>query len=206
MRAYKAVDPDACGKELTKVWKAVWNFLDSNDAATRKAAAHSLSAMIHCFSPSLVATAVADPQGLSAIPKTISQVTKALENVAYARSMPELLAIISALIVGLKSRKSRRSPTAAEALLLPLITQVGDLRTRKGFEFKEAADATLSAAMQVLGPEVLLRVLPLNLEPEQRYPLSLGHQHCAEITLSEKLVASHAHISFLFLRSPTHHP
>jgi ribosomal RNA-processing protein 12 len=82
--------------------------------------------------------------------------------------MPELLVIISSLISGLRSRQSRKSPSAAEVLLLPLIAQVGELRTRKGFEYKEAADATLSTAMRVLGPEVLFRVLPLNLEPEQR--------------------------------------
>ncbi|KAJ3561831.1 hypothetical protein NP233_g9958 [Leucocoprinus birnbaumii] len=168
MQAYKVADGDACGKDLHKVWKAVWNFLDSSDAGVREATAHSLTSLTTCFTPSLVAEAVSDPQGSSPIPKIVSQVTKALDNVAYARSMSELLTIASSLITGLKWRQSRASPTAAEALLVPLIIKTGDLRTRKSFEFREAADSTLSAAMQVLGPEVLLRVLPLNLEPEQR--------------------------------------
>lgn len=168
MQAYKVADPDACGRELNKVWKAIWSFLDSNDASTRKAVAHSLSILIHCFPSALIATAVADPQGSSTIPRILSQITKALDNVAYALSTRELLDITSSLISGLRDRNSRKSPTAAETLLLPLVSQVGDLRTRKSFEFKEAADAVLSTAMQVLGPEILLRVLPLNLEPEQR--------------------------------------
>lgn len=168
MQVCKVANANACSKELSRVWKAVWSFLDSNDAATRKSTAHSLTILIHCLPPSLISTAVADPQGPSTVPRIISQVTKSLENIAYARSMPELLVIISALITGLKYRESRESPTAAETLLLPLVVQVADLRTRKGFEFKEAVDATLSTAMKILGPEVLLRVLPLNLEPEHR--------------------------------------
>jgi ribosomal RNA-processing protein 12 len=168
MQAYKAFDSDACGREISKVWKAVWNFLDSNDVLARKAAARSLSILIQCFPSSLVAAAVADPQGSSTVPKIVSQISKALVNISYSRSMPELLAVISSLISGLRARKSRDSPTATEVLLLPLISQVGDLRTRKSFEFKEAADNTLGIAMQILGPETLLRVLPLNLEPEQR--------------------------------------
>ncbi|KXN91076.1 Ribosomal RNA-processing protein 12 [Leucoagaricus sp. SymC.cos] len=204
MEAYKNIDTEACGRELNKIWKAVWNFLDSNDAVARKSVAHSLGTLIHCFPPTLIETAVADPHGSSTIPRIISQITKALDNIAYARSMPELLAIITSLVSGLKSRKSRKSPTAAEVLLLPLIAQVGDLRTRKAFEYKEAADSTLSTTMQILGPEVLLRVLPLNLEPEQRksgkeprayllpllaqpHPSPLSHFVSYFVPLSEKM-------------------
>jgi ribosomal RNA-processing protein 12 len=168
MQLYHVVDTEACGHQLSKVWKSVWNFIDSNDSATRKSAAHSLGKISQCFPTSLISTAIADPQGPCTINKIISQVRQALENIAYARSIPELLDVISNLITGLKYRPSRRSPTAAETLILPLISQVGDLRTRRDFEFKEDADATLRVAMQVLGPEVLLRVLPLNLEPEKR--------------------------------------
>ncbi len=39
---------------------------------------------------------------------------------------------------------------------------------KKGFEYKEAVDGTLKTAITVLGPEVIFKVLPLNLEPEDR--------------------------------------
>lgn len=185
MRVYNVVDTDACGKELSRVWKAVWNFIDSNDLKTRKSAAHSLSKLSQCFPTSLILTAVADPQGSSKITKIISQVTLALENIAYARSIPEILVVISNLFTGLKYRSSRGSPSAAETLMLPLISQVGDLRTRRDFEFKEDADATLRVAMQVLGPEVLLRVLPLNLEPEKR-SVFLSILYFTKLTLFRK--------------------
>ena len=56
---------------------------------------------------------------------------------------------------------------------MPLIVSVAELRTMKSFEHKEAADATLSVAMHILGPAVLLEALPLNLDPNSRYVLLL---------------------------------
>ncbi|TFK44425.1 armadillo-type protein [Crucibulum laeve] len=169
MLAYSVVNPDACSTELAKVWKAVWNFLDANDAGVRKATARSLDVISRCFSLALVANATADSEGTSTIRKIIAQVSNALDSLAYARSIPELLSIISSLITSLRFRNgSRTSPTATETLLLPLIQHVGELRTSKGFEYKEAVDVTLAAAMRVVGPEVLLKILPLNLEPESR--------------------------------------
>ena len=169
MVAHNAVDQTASSEELLKVWKSVWNFLDSLDAATRKATAQSLCAISSCFSPTLISAAVLDQDGSSIIRKIISQITKALDSLAYARSTPELLSIISSIITNLRHRDSKTSPTAAELLILPLIVRIGDLRISKGFEHKEAADATLSTAMHIIGPEALLNALPLNLDPASRY-------------------------------------
>jgi ribosomal RNA-processing protein 12 len=169
MVAYNAVDQTASSEELPKVWSSVWKFLDSSDAATRKATAQSLCALSSCFSPALTSAAVLDQDGSSIIRKIISQITKALDSLAYARSIPELLSIISSIITNLRHRESKTSPTAAELLILPLIVRIGDLRISKGFEHKEAADATLSTAMHIIGPEVLLNALPLNLDPASRY-------------------------------------
>src|SRR6202011_3922770 len=94
----------------------------------------------------------------------ISQTSKALDSLAFARSMPELLSVISSLITNLRYRNECRTTILpAKSPLLPLIQRIGDLRTEKGFQHKEAADATLGTAMRVLGPEILLKILPLNL-------------------------------------------
>ena len=101
--------------------------------------------------------------------KIISNVDKALGSLAFAAAMPEVLAVLSSLISGLRYRGgSRSSPTAAETQLLPLIMKVAELRVQKTFEYKEAADNTLGTAMKILGPEVVLRALPLNLETVDR--------------------------------------
>ena len=170
MVAYNAADQTASAEELPKVWKSVWNFLDSSDAATRKATTQSLCALSNCFSPALTSAAILDQDGSSSIiRKIISQVTKALDSLSYSRSIPELLSIISSIITNLRHRDSKTSPTAAELLVLPLIVRIGDLRVLKNFEYKEAADATLSTAMHIIGPEALLNALPLNLDPANRY-------------------------------------
>ena len=175
--AYNAVDQTAALEELPKVWKSVWDFLDSTDAATRKATAQSLCALSSCFSPALASAAILD-QDDSSIRKIISQVTKALDSLTYARSIPELLSVISSIITNLRHRDSKTSPTAAELLVLPLIVRIGNLRTSKGFEYKEAADATLSTAMHVIGPEALLNALPLNLDPASRCVLNVVVSTC----------------------------
>ena len=170
--ALHSLNSDAPSSEVGRVWKAVWNFLDSTDANTRRATAESLSAISSCFSPKLISAAVEDADDSSLIRKIVSQVTKALDSLPYAPAIPELLSVISSLIKNLQSKKSECGPTAAETLLLPLIVHVAELRIMKGFEYREAADGTLSVAMRVLGPEVLLEALPLNLDLGDRYGFS----------------------------------
>ncbi len=173
MLAYHQDNPEECATELGKVWKAVWNLLDSSDGATRKSAAEVLTILGQCFTTSLIKAAVKekgsdDPK--STLGKIIAQTMKALDSLAYARAIPDVLAVASSLIVNLRSRNgSRKNTTAAEQLLLPLVVKVADLRVQKTFEHKETADATLGTAMRILGPAVLLHVLPLNLEAVDRY-------------------------------------
>jgi ribosomal RNA-processing protein 12 len=174
MLAYSVVDPNACAAELGQVWKTVWSFLESNHAATRKASAESLDLLSQCFTTSLIQAAIQETKTNKADPKSVlgsilSQTDKALGSLAFSRSIPELLSIISSLIKNLRyTEDNREAISAAETLLLPLIRRIGDLRTEKKFEHKEAADATLATAMRILGPAVLLKILPLNLELADR--------------------------------------
>ncbi|KAG6830460.1 hypothetical protein H0H92_000613 [Tricholoma furcatifolium] len=166
---YRADDATIHASELVKVWKTIWSFLESSDPPTRKAAAQSLDLLCKTFRPAFISSAIQDNNENSPLHRIIAQTAKALDSLAYARAMPELLSVISSLIANLQYRAgSRTSPTAAESLLLPIIEHVGKLRIQKGFEYKEDADATLATAMRVLGPQVLLQVLPLNLEPRDR--------------------------------------
>lgn len=174
--AHAAADPDASAKEVGRVWKVVWNFLESGEAATRQAAAQSLALLTKCFTLSLVSAAVAEAPSIlsgtepkSAVGRIVVQVSKALDALATARAVPELLAVIASLIEQLHVRPDGPDgKTAAELLLLPLVEKIATLRIQKSFEYKEDADTVLSTAMKVLGPEVLLERLPLNLEPSDR--------------------------------------
>ncbi|CDO72515.1 hypothetical protein BN946_scf184980.g56 [Trametes cinnabarina] len=172
MLAYHHTNAEECATHLTKVWKALWSLLESPDGITRKSAAQALSSLCKCFTPATIKAAVkekdsAEPK--NPIRKIIMQTTAALDSLAYARAIPEVLLVISSLIENLRFRNgSRKTTTAAEQLLLPLITKIADFRIQKTFEHKEAVDATLSTAMKILGPQVILRALPLNLETVDR--------------------------------------
>ncbi|KAJ2931221.1 hypothetical protein H1R20_g5799, partial [Candolleomyces eurysporus] len=168
MKSYSQIDSAACTSEITKVWKIVSVFLESSDSTTRSATATALSKITECFSAEYVSSELQKKDKNSPIRKIIQQTSNALDSVALARASPEILTIVAALTWNLRHRASKTSPTAAELLLLPLIQRIAELRIQKGFEYKEAADATLGVAMHVMGPHVLLEALPLNLEPSAR--------------------------------------
>lgn len=170
MISYHSTDSNAAGAELGQVWKTVWSFLESTDGPTKRAAAQSLDLLTRCITPAMIDSALLEKDARSTLGKIIAQATKALDSLAYAGAIPQVLSVISSLITNLR-HKVGGTKSAAEALLLPLIKHVGDLRVQKGFEFKEDADTVLSAAMRALGPQVLLSALPLNLEPEDRYAI-----------------------------------
>ncbi|KAI0696713.1 ribosomal RNA-processing protein 12 [Cytidiella melzeri] len=208
MLAYHVSDPETCSSKLGDAWKAIWSFLDSSDASVRKSASGSLGLLTKCFTPSLVEAAtreagISEPK--APLARIVSQSGKALDSLPFARAIPELLALISSLISGLRySSGPTSTSTAAETLMLPVINKVAELRVQKTFEYKEAADTVLYTAMHILGPHVLLRELPLNLEPADRkagkeprayllpmlsqpHPSPLGHFVSYFVPLTERM-------------------
>lgn len=168
MVAYNTVDQATSEKEFGKIWKSVWTFLESNDTPTRKAAAEALNILCTCFSPAMIKAAVQEPDE-STLGKIIAQCQKSLNSLVFARSIPEHLSAMSSIIGHLRYRDgSRASPTAAQILMTTVIQRVGNLRIKKNFEYKEAADELLGISMRVLGPDIFLEILPLNLEPSDR--------------------------------------
>ncbi|KAF8554190.1 NUC173-domain-containing protein [Imleria badia] len=206
MLAYRSAHPEASSQEFIKVWKTVWSFFETSHAQTRKAVAQALESLAQCITLPMARTAAVDASdGRSPVRVAIAQITKALDSLAYASAIPELLHIISSLILSLNMRlENGQSTLAAETLLLPLVQKIADLRIQKNFEHKEAADSVISTAMRVMGPAVLLEVMPLNLEPQDRqagrephafllpmlaqpHPSPLGHFVSYFVPLSERM-------------------
>ena len=171
MLSYHMSDARACDSELGKVWKTVWSFLESSDISVRKATMESLKLQAQCISSSLISSAVAEGDK-STLGRILSQTLKSIDSLAYARSVPEILAVVSSLLTNILEKDNT---PAVVALLLPLVKHVGDLRAQKGFDYKEAVDSTLSAAMSAIGPKVVFDVLPLNLDPADRYVFYFLH-------------------------------
>jgi ribosomal RNA-processing protein 12 len=170
MKLYAASDPNACDAELGKVWKIVFPYLETSDAGTRVDVANALSTLSQCISDNLIKNAIGTTDSSkSVVRQIIDQLSKALDSIAYATAIPQVLVVISELISRLAYRPDGRAgKTAAEQLILPLVSKLGDLRMKKGFEQKEALDEVLRVAMASLGPEVLLKIMPLHLMPEDR--------------------------------------
>ena len=170
MQLYSKSDPPACDAELGRVWKVVFPYLETSDAGTRADVAGALSALSQCVSDELIKSSISiTDESKSVIRLMIDQLSKALDSIAYASAVPQVLAVISSLISRLRYRPDgRKGKTAAEQLVLPLISKLGDLRLKKGFEQKEALDEVLQTTMATVGPDVLLSVLPLYIEPKDR--------------------------------------
>ncbi|BEI80482.1 hypothetical protein CcaverHIS002_0110110 [Cutaneotrichosporon cavernicola] len=105
--------------------------------------------------------------------RLLAALTEALDS--HAIRIEYLLTILAALISRLRLRiapgEAKIDPagcaqTAAEELLLPLIQDVGDLRSQQGFDHKNKVDDVLGMAIEVIGVEGVLKALPLNIEPD----------------------------------------
>jgi len=172
LASYKETSPSEVESELPRAWKRVWDFLESTDRDTRKSAAEALDLISACFNSPLIEKALSDAHNgtdNSIVMKIITQAQKALDSLTFARSIPELLSVISSLARALRHRGGVvTNPTAVEVLMPGIVTKIGTLRTQKNFEYKEDADRTLGAVMGVIGPGALLKILPLNLEPSDR--------------------------------------
>ena len=172
LASYKETSPNGVESELPRAWKSVWDFLESTDRDTRKSAVEALGIMSACFNPPLIEKALLDAsQGTdnSIVVKIVTQTQKALDSLKFAGSAPELLSVISSLVRALRHcDEVVANPTAVEILMPDIVKKIGSLRTQKSFQYKEDADKTLGVVMGAIGPEALLKILPLNLEPSDR--------------------------------------
>lgn len=178
MVAFARTDEENCSKQLAKTWNACWAWLKVDDSGCRVAAARALSAMSrYCLPLDMIKEAAEVAQNEKKLSKTtlggiVQVLSQSLNALPFARAVPSLLSVLTALISKLRVRplpdtdSGLRSPTAAQILLWDFVKEVGRLRSAKKFEHRERADEVLGMAIEVMGPEVFLELLPLNLLPE----------------------------------------
>lgn len=189
MVAFARADFEACSQKLLSVWEATWSWLENEDLGCRKAAESALCAMVrYCITDAEIVKAVevstttsveSNKKGkknnispelkATVIGSLLFRLNSSLHAVAYAKATPSLLSILTALISRHRTPVPSSTPkrtTAAEPLLSSLIVYIGGLRLAKSFEYREKADEVLGMAIRVMGPEVFLSMLPLNIIPE----------------------------------------
>lgn len=130
----------------------------------------------HCVTDEEITSAVSGAGG-ETLKSVIEQVEKAMTSPRYAAlSQPHVLALVKALFLRLRLRvptsssssssADPRDPPAASTLLTKALVLLAKSREDSRFEWKKEADAVLDTVVKVLGPQVILSYLPLNLSPE----------------------------------------
>jgi len=131
----------------------------------------------HCVTDEEIISAVSGGGG-ETLKSVIDQVEKAMTSPRYAAlSQPHVLALVKALFLRLRLRvptsssstsssSDPRDPPAATTLLTKCLVLLAKSREDSRFEWKKEADSVLDTLIKVLGPQIILSYLPLNLSPE----------------------------------------
>lgn len=191
MVAYGRTDSAACSQRLPTVWKETWTWLAHDSVKVRIAAENALAAMLrYCLTVEDILHAVEvsqssededeDSESDSFNTTTVGDILKLIESsfssltFVTSDAIPHTLCVLTSMISRLRIRTSipstsssdSRPPSAAEVLLPDFVQYVAQLRSEDGFEHKERANDVLGMAIEVMGPEAVLGMIPLNLLPE----------------------------------------
>ena len=147
------VDPDETFLKLPQVFETISSFLSSMSHNIRISASECLiSFLANCIPPNaILEPSVYDENTLEKLCAVISN----LLSVKYQAAWVEVFNIITASFDALKWRSA--------PLLNDAVRVIGDLRGSDSFNGKKEADAVLGTAVEVIGPEAVLTILPLNL-------------------------------------------
>jgi ribosomal RNA-processing protein 12 len=189
---YSQISPAECFDQLPVAFEKVAGFLSSMSNNSRVSAADCLiSFLVNCIPASILI----DPSIYDE--KTFEKIAKIgldLLTVKYQTAWMDVFRVFEAMFDAFHWRSS--------PLLDAIVKTIGTLRGDESFNGKKQADSVLGRAIRAMGPEAVLRILPLNLAsnsggpgrvwllPIMRDSISntrLGHFRSDMIPLSEKL-------------------
>lgn len=145
--------------DLPKIWNLAFTYLESTPAI-RKSAEDTLVQLTQCV-----------PSFLPHPPKSLLHALDgALTSLAYAPALGNTLRTLESLIIAFAAPWSDAvKKSAAQTYFKDVVRKVGEMRVKKGFQYREGADAVFSAFARAAGIDGLLNLFPLNLVPEDRY-------------------------------------
>ncbi|KAI4125060.1 MAG: hypothetical protein LQ338_004482 [Usnochroma carphineum] len=152
------INPEETFHKLPALFEMVSEFLSSASHNIRVSASECLiSFLVNCV-PDKVIT---DPSILDEkILERLARAAEDLLSVKYQAAWMEVFHVQSALFGALRWR--------AAPLARNIIKAIGELRASESFNGKKEADAVLGKAIQSVGPEAVLDILPLNLSTSQK--------------------------------------
>ena len=155
-RAYDVsaqISPDDTFQKLPEVFAKVTMFLDSPSHNIRISASECLVSLFYNCVPKSV---ILQPTVFDE--KTFEKLAKILTRLIGVKYQSAWMEVFNVLSSAFETLCWRSAPP-----LLPIVKNIGDLRTNDAFSGKREADAVLSKAIQAIGPDNVLQILPLNL-------------------------------------------
>ena len=147
------ISPEDTFQKLPELVDMVSEYLSSSSYEIRTSASQCLISFIINCTPSSV---ILDPSILDE--KVLEKTAKSangLLSVKYQSAWMEVFTVLSALISTFRWKSI--------GLLDNIVKTVGELRDINSFNGKKEADAVLGQAVEAMGPERVLEILPLNL-------------------------------------------
>ncbi|KAJ5519356.1 hypothetical protein N7453_001778 [Penicillium expansum] len=140
-------------EKLPDLFTLISGFMASPSSNIRVSASECLISFLHNCIPNSV---IVEPSVYDE--KTLEKLSRAavdLLSVKYQAAWKEVFNVCSALFDCFKWRSS--------PYLVKIVSTIGELRSNGGFHGKKEADAVLASAIEAMGPEAVLEILPLNI-------------------------------------------
>ena len=147
------IEPDDTFQKLPEIFTLTSGFLASSSHNIRVSASECLiSFMANCIPDSvLLEPSIYDERVLEKLAKAAVE----LLSVKYQAAWMESFHVMGAMFDGLRWR--------AAPILVDVVKTIGELRGNDSFTGKKEADELIGKAIRAMGPESVLRILPLNL-------------------------------------------
>lgn len=148
------VSPEDTFQKLPELFETISEFLASSSHNIRVSASECLiSFSVNCIpDTAILEPSIYDEKVLEKLAKTAT----ALLSVKYQSAWIEVFTVLSAFFSAFRWRSI--------GLLDDIVKTVGELRGNESFNGKKEADAVLGNAIEAMGPDSVLQILPLNLE------------------------------------------
>ncbi|KAJ5175912.1 uncharacterized protein N7482_001789 [Penicillium canariense] len=187
------INPEDTFEKLPSLFQLISGFLASPSHNIRVSASECLISFLHnCIPNSVIVDAsVYDEKTLEKLARSAAE----LLSVKYQAAWQEVFNVCSAMFDCFKWRSS--------PILVDIVTTIGELRSNESFHGKKEADSVLGSAIEAMGPEAVLELLPLNIiqqkngQPGRVWMLpilrdsvtntNLGHFRSELVPLSEAL-------------------
>ena len=155
------VSPEETFQKLPELFELISGFLASSSHNIRVSASECLiSFAVNCVPD----TAILEPSIYDEkVLEKLARATTALLGVKYRSAWMEVFTVLSALFSVFRWRSI--------GLMDEIVKTIGELRGNESFNGKKEADLVLGNAIEAMGPDCVLQILPLNLaKPKQGQP------------------------------------